>query len=255
MLFQTIEDKYPTAVIAHRLSEEQEHLPGAQELLQIFNENPDFDLGRQNVDLYLGQEAVAEEKANLKSLQRAYRLSPSRDRYDVMRTLKLNHLDSAQRITRIPKVAFKERYAPDLGGAETAETVWENARYLNGMLLTLVGEFSSHFNALTPKAIPPQTVDELEGKPDWRELFGSLDFCQCEHCKSVYGPAAYFVDLLNFLKNAGVKSKKSAFETLLSRRPDLAEIELFCENTNTLMPYIDLVNEVLENALAWFNLD
>ena len=257
LLFQTIEDKYPTAVIAHRLSEdeEQEHLPGAQELLQIFDHDQDFDLGRQNIDLYLGQEAVAEEKAHLKSLQRAYRLSPSRDRYDVMRTLKLNHLDSAQRITRIPKEAFKERYAPDLGGVETAETVWENARYMNGMLLTLVGEFSSHFNALTPKAIPSQSVDELEGKPDWRELFGSLDFCQCEHCKSVYGPAAYFVDLLNFLKNAGVKSKKNALEILLSRRPDLTEIELSCENTNTLMPYIDLVNEVLENALAWFNLD
>ncbi len=77
-----------TAVIAHRLSEEQENLPGAQELLQIFDHEPDFDLGRQNIDLYLGQEAAAEQKANLKSLQRVYRLSPSRDRYDVMRTLR-----------------------------------------------------------------------------------------------------------------------------------------------------------------------
>jgi hypothetical protein len=286
LLFQAIEDKYPTAVIGHRLSAEQEQLTGAPELLQILDDNPDFDLGHQNIEAYLGQEAAAHQKANLKSLQRTYRLAPSHGRYDVMRTLQLNNLDSAQRIAHIPKVAFKERYGPDLGGADTAETVWEKARYINGMVLTLVGEFGSRFNAVTPKAIPSQTVDELEGKPDWqltrefnstlnplspqvlprqlqtqlaeradlRELFGSLDFCQCQHCKSVYGPAAYFVDLLNFLKHAGVNSKKNALEALLGRRPDLAEVELSCENANTVMPYIDLVNEVLENALAWFNL-
>lgn len=30
-----------------------------------------------------------------------------------------------------------------------------------------------------------------------------------------------------------------------ARRPDLGEIELTCENINTVMPYVDLVLEVL----------
>ena len=30
-------------------------------------------------------------------------------------------------------------------------------------------------------------------------LFGSLDFCECEDCRSVLGPAAYFVDILQFI--------------------------------------------------------
>src|SRR5205814_5847137 len=30
------------------------------------------------------------------------------------------------------------------------------------------------------------------------------------------------------------------------RRPDLPYLPLTCENTNTLMPYIDIVNEILE---------
>ncbi len=37
---------------------------------------------------------------------------------------------------------------------------------------------------------------------------------------------------------------------LLERRPDLGEIELSCENTNVPLPYIDLINEVLEDVVA-----
>ena len=35
-----------------------------------------------------------------------------------------------------------------------------------------------------------------------------------------------------------------------SRRPDLGEIELTCKNTNTELPYVDLVLEILETAVA-----
>ena len=34
------------------------------------------------------------------------------------------------------------------------------------------------------------------------------------------------------------------------RRWDIGEIELTCENTNTALPHIDLVNEILEQAVA-----
>ena len=36
---------------------------------------------------------------------------------------------------------------------------------------------------------------------------------------------------------------------LLERRPDLGDIELTYQNTNTSIPYIDLTNEALENAV------
>ena len=39
---------------------------------------------------------------------------------------------------------------------------------------------------------------------------------------------------------------KTAFERLNERRPDIQRIELSCENTNTVLPYVDLVNEILE---------
>ena len=42
----------------------------------------------------------------------------------------------------------------------------------------------------------------------------------------------------------------SCSDELLSRRPDLQDIELSCNNTNTEVPAIDLALEILENAVA-----
>jgi len=79
----------------------------------------------------------------------------------------------------------------------------------------------------------------------YSETFGSLSFCACTDCRSIYSPAAYLADILFFLP-------KDPRDALLSaaRRPDLGEIELSCANTTTPLPYIDLVNEVLEYAVA-----
>jgi hypothetical protein len=85
--------------------------------------------------------------------------------------------------------------------------------------------------------------------PEWQTLFGSLDLCQCEHCRSVYSPASYLVDLLQLLNQKppkGTQKTKKPLDALRSRRPDLTHIKLTCENTSTPMPYIDLVNEILE---------
>jgi hypothetical protein len=39
---------------------------------------------------------------------------------------------------------------------------------------------------------------------------------------------------------------KTPYEVFVERRPDIPNLPLTCENTNTVMPYIDIVNEVLE---------
>jgi hypothetical protein len=41
----------------------------------------------------------------------------------------------------------------------------------------------------------------------------------------------------------------SPLNVLLKRRPDLAEIDLICDNTNISVPYIDLALEILEDAV------
>src|SRR5262249_41867193 len=76
---------------------------------------------------------------------------------------------------------------------------------------------------------------------------------QCEDCQSVYSPAAYLVDLLQYLGQfsaGGAAGISTARDALLARRPDLQYIALDCANTTTTLPYIDLVNEILENVVA-----
>jgi hypothetical protein len=88
----------------------------------------------------------------------------------------------------------------------------------------------------------------MEHQPTLAALFGSQDACACGHCNSVLSPAAYFVDVLQFIKNA--LPNNELLHRLLLRRPDLQDVELSCNNTNTEVPAIDLALEVLENSVA-----
>jgi hypothetical protein len=108
---------------------------------------------------------------------------------------------------------------------------------------------------------------ELQGVADQQEtqlnletLFGSIDYCECDDCLSVYSPAAYFVETLQYLRNNNLDPKNpntgksgidgTPLEKLFRRRPDLGCLELTCENTFTVLPYIDLVNEVMESFVV-----
>ena len=86
---------------------------------------------------------------------------------------------------------------------------------------------------------------EVASDPTWASLFGNVDYCSCLHCRSIYSPAAYLVDLLSWLDGHDF-GQKTAFERLSERRPDIQRIELSCENTNIVLPYVDLVTEILE---------
>ena len=81
-------------------------------------------------------------------------------------------------------------------------------------------------------------------------LFGSLDYCDCQDCGSILGPAAYLVDLLHYLDQPSPAAGSNPQDVLFGRRPDLEYLPLTCANTNTAVPYIDLVNEVLEYYVA-----
>ena len=102
---------------------------------------------------------------------------------------------------------------------------------------------------------PDPLVNVLKDLPGYSELFGSQNYCKCKHCQSIFGPAAYFVDLMRFIDK---KISKPNFTNknlddhplyLKRRRNDLWQLSLTCENTNTLVLYLQIVNEVLENYL------
>ncbi|KAF7936532.1 uncharacterized protein EAE97_007898 [Botrytis byssoidea] len=85
-----------------------------------------------------------------------------------------------------------------------------------------------------------------------------LEDTTCEECCSITSLSAYFADLLSLLSNTTPTGKNaehdnppgtrdSLMNILSQRRPDLRNLELTCANSQTLIPYISLVNEVLES--------
>ena len=95
-----------------------------------------------------------------------------------------------------------------------------------------------------PKAIDPHaSIPPLASL--LQRLFGAQDACACGDCGSVLSPAAYFVDVLKFIDDAGLRGWLCDM-----RRPDLLDLELSCNNTHTEVPAIDLALEILENAVA-----
>ncbi len=88
-----------------------------------------------------------------------------------------------------------------------------------------------------------------ENAPTLAALFGDPDECLCRPCESMLGQPAYLVDLLNLLaKSTGTNG--SALDELRSRRPDIFNLKLSCENAEQTIQHIDIVLEILEKAAA-----
>jgi hypothetical protein len=122
----------------------------------------------------------------------------------------------------------------------------DRAHQLVGDLLAMASVVAGRFNPnVAGLGGMPTSPDALKRFPSLAQLFGDQSYCSCRHCNSVLGPAAYLVDLLHILSQSGVEGE------LKARRPDILGLELSCENTNTEMPYVDLVLEVLESAVCF----
>ena len=263
-IYGKIERSYPTEIIRNHCSQVNAEVPDVAVLHQFLQDNPAFEFGRARIIDHLPQGATNETIASLKAWDRLYKLAPVQGRWETMVALKRAGLDSAYKIVQMGRSAFIREYSANLGGESQAEEVWNSSRHLAAMALALYAEFGAAFNRVVPKVIPYLDIDKkypetaksrLYANPKeqtslWRELFGPLDCIECDHDRSVYGPAAYLVDLFHFLRDAPRKNGNSSLDILFRRRPDLAGLELSPENTITLMPYVDLVNEVLENAIT-----
>ncbi|MTI86960.1 MAG: hypothetical protein FH748_03210 [Balneolaceae bacterium] len=122
----------------------------------------------------------------------------------------------------------------------------KSLHYFEGIRDSLIGTFNDL--AVNNQG---QLVNDLKDIDGYDALFGSQDFCQCEHCRSIFSAAAYFVDLMYFIhQNVSDKVFLPSLDDhplyLKNRRPDLWSLELSCKNTNELIPYLQIVNEVLE---------
>lgn len=248
-----IEERYPTQVLARRI--ERDDPASTTGVAAFLDDNPDFDVARTVIPIYLDANPASppidpQVEANIKTVQRVWSLTPRFNRYDVTQVLLDAGITSASRIVEMGPGGFAGAVAtqldgvhPVLDGQTMAAHLYKTAVVKNAGAQMLLMQYSAAANQVEMGPVRvPALPSEGPGVPTLEELMGSLDFCACEHCRSMLSPAAYFVELLARL------DRTSALDELETRREDLRLIELSCVNTNTVLPYIDLVNELLEHV-------
>lgn len=258
-LADRVELAYPTAVVAHRLVEDAH--PLRSDVGQLLNLNPEFDLLTGAVGQFMATAKLGDIKSPREALAkqlgteaRVGRIAPASNRAKHMQTLQAEGFDSAAKVVMAGGVAFKNRIGM-IAGLAAADEMYRNAQLRAADLTLRALALRDHVE--WPIAVMPRAdVAPDSGLADWVEMFGSANGCFCPPCESVHGPGAYLVDLFQYLKEMKARYSDdtahaaSLFEKLDERRPDLKYLNLNCANAETPLPYIDLVNELLERQIV-----
>ena len=292
-LARKVRMSFPTQVVSRMIEKgdlamDANNVPGVVTFLK--NAAPlGFQLGRTPLNSFLQQNQaslfqgiapgdVAATAENVKTVHRLYQITPSNE--SLQAAMKLGFTSSYDLAT-FDSQDFLDRFGKAFPSEGEALLVYRKAQQVNSVTLNLYTAAKQLDNGPALYALSPSSsVREnakaalIEQFPTMQSLFGSLDFCQCEDCRSVLSPAAYLVDLLRFLdpdnvqwnaflaawkndhnqKNYTDKYLKS-YDALVLRRPDLPNLPLTCENTNIVLPYIDVVNEIFEYYIVNGQLD
>lgn len=228
------------------------------ETISKFLSTEDFDIKLSNINDF--KDSIDNDDAilELRELQRLVRINPDTSLIPV---LKANGLTSAFKIVEYDRKTFVLEYSKDLGGTQKALMIYQNASVTNASVSLAETAMIQHLIGFFPEfTLDPEIIDRTrtlveERFPGYSQLF-NVNLCECKHCNSVYGPAAYFVDLMRFLQK-GTTNEEGDTPSMVfkKRRPDLFHLPLTCENSNTLIPYIDLANEVMENYIFYTHND
>ncbi|TRX60188.1 hypothetical protein FNH22_09070 [Fulvivirga sp. M361] len=260
---RVVENAFPTRVLARKIRVGTDI--NDTDTDTFFTNNPEFEFRKNTVTDFLKKKPTALDgitepvafRKKLEGYQRTFRISPPTARYDSFKTLYNNNVRSAWDVKRLGKNRFIKQFSGPLGGEDVAKQTYRRAAGVSSKSIVLYSRFASRFNRL-PTAVFNADItsetgsenDELLQIPNLTTLFDSQDFCACKHCRSVLSPAAFLVDLFQYLKEGDHTDGSTALDKLKIRRPDLTGILLGCENTNTELPYIDLVNELLEELVS-----
>lgn len=258
LLASQVRLSFPTAVLAQMVKTGETPVANAAAGSQVHTflteHHGEFEIGQQPIEQYVAQhelEIDPETTAEITRIQRVYQITPSDH---AMNGLLSKGLDSAYAVVRYDRERFVRAFKDEVGGEANARLIHAKAQQVHNTVLNLAVSYLTASNApgigvhdpaqiLNPT--PNPQASDVIAYATLENLFGEMDFCECEHCRSILSPAAYLVDLLLFCDQPPNELDKP-LDVLLSRRPDIEHLPLTCENTLTPLPYIDLVNETLE---------
>ncbi|MFH0344526.1 MAG: neuraminidase-like domain-containing protein [Chromatiales bacterium] len=271
MLYVAAEQQYPTTHLAAQMSRRAEWTENP--LLVFFTAHPDFEFRDQRVLQYLTDNPKALDglpdrgaaRDDLLRVEQLFHLVPSTNRLGTIQPLWDAGLRAAPQIAYLGRQNLHRRTGGALA-SRLANQIYRKAVHVTSLALNVYLRYHPRLNSLSLTALQmpqrpasaatsalakPQPDNQDLAKatiaiPEWEELFGSPDACECAHNESALSPAAYLVDTMAFLQRAVDTSGNNALDELLARRPDLGTLQLTSENTDTELPHIDLVIEMLE---------
>ncbi|KAG4442597.1 hypothetical protein IFR05_001927 [Cadophora sp. M221] len=222
------------------------------------------------------QDRVPELIRTVSTIQRTQNLASHPDTVPVLMNAGVT---SAQAVSQIPRSNFVSAFELSLGAGTAAaihdhatKIAFRNDSTILNIFQIIKGAGLAAIDGVgtvdTRMATFRRLAQDNNVDIDLEALFGGMDFCECDDCTTVLSPSNYFVELLQFLRNNTLDSRinpdgsprfpntsdptydKTALDVLLKRRPDLQHIQLTCANANTLIPYLDLANEVMESFIV-----
>jgi hypothetical protein len=305
MLAAQVRFSFPTAVVADMIKNDDilrdkkgNSIPGElrdQVHSFLVTEQAEFEIGSEPIEQYLKRKKKAIEPRVVKEITRIQRVHQLvANDHEARNALLKKGLDSAYAIAHYERNSFVRAFKDEVGvGEAKARQLHARAEHVHNAVLNIAISYLTASRApgvgvhspaqiVNPVPTEPDPASDIIAYPTLENLLGGMDFCNCEHCRSVLSPAAYLVDLLSFLdrdkgeweklledwkkdhepapypytKDEWEKPDKppdvteTPLQVLLKRRPDLEHLQLTCENTNVPLPYIDLVNEILEYYVA-----
>lgn len=250
---------YPSYQLLTKM--EKSDFKNKERLRELLDKIHDFDIQKTAVSRYftvvpnpgeLGF-VTQEEYELLQTFQRCIKLADGIYDFNTVVSLMNADMTSAVKIVQKGKYKFQELMEAMGMPFPVAHTIYCRAKATNDTTKEMAMNYVLYErpNSFVPQALKQKvSVNTKRGGgnlPNMETLFGNMDTCHCKHCQSVYSPAAYLTDMLHWLSGDVVcqVSNQTAYAALDSRRPDIKYLQLNCKNAHTLMPYIDLVNEVL----------
>lgn len=258
-----------TAAFAADLEAAPNRTPAQQAMLALLKANPNFDLTKSDIGALLkaqpartgSEQQAAALNHGVKSIQRVFKLTGTHRQTSALLDAGIH---SAAQVSGMGRAQFVSRFtANGTFTADEAATVFHRAHDIHiatGLVAAEIHAMSGAANvaAGAPAAAAEKLKQVSQDNPNFKNLFQLIDLCACDDCRSIAGPAAYLVDVLQYLKQRMVVdttvnppvATQSARDVLFARRPDLGDIDLTCDNTNVPLPYIDVVCELLEQAAS-----
>ncbi|WP_184252084.1 hypothetical protein [Paraburkholderia atlantica] len=227
VIVRRFEKRFPTAAFSAQLARRKPKAVAKHEkVVAFFDAHPDFELGQHKLQPYLKaagydlKSVAPEVVSDIEKLQRMFRLTGDYRKTeglitsgynasaDIVAAGKSRFVADARRSTSMSAAEATKTFEAAANQNLAAVMVATNLRTLN---------WPASLEGASAKLLSKQIDRIVADQPDLKSLFGSTDACDCEHCRSIYGPAAYFSDVMRFLRNRTMLSIASCCATRGSR--------------------------------------